>query len=109
MTDVRPTRTASVIRSAREAWSRCTATGTAAAAATARQARAMGSSAPCQAAQFSLIWSTTGARTASAPATMASACSMPMTLNAPTPRPAARAAPVISPMAASGISAPLPP
>jgi hypothetical protein len=31
---------------------------------------------------------------------------MPMTLNAPTPRPAARAGPMISPMVARGISGP---
>ena len=52
-------------------------------------ARAIGSSAPWYATQFSLICRTTGAPAASAPATIASACSMPMTLNAPTPRPAA--------------------
>ena len=103
MTEPRPSLAAARTRSALDAWSRCTATGTAAAAATARQARAMGSRAPCQATQFSLICSTTGARTASAPVTMASACSMPMTLKAPTPRPASRAGQVISPMTASGI------
>jgi hypothetical protein len=106
MTDPRPNADAARTSSAPDAWSRCTATGTAAARATARQAWAIGSSAPCQAAQFSLICSTTGAPAASAPATIASACSMPMTLNAPTPRPAARAGPMISPMVARGISGP---
>ena len=106
MTDPRPNADAARTSSARDAWSRCTATGTAAERATARQARAIGSSAPCQAAQFSLICSTTGASAASAPVAIASACSMPMTLNAPTPRPAARAGPMISPMVARGISGP---
>ena len=104
MTEPSPSPAAASTSATSEAWSRCTATGTAAPRARARHAAATGVSPRWYATQFSLIWSTTGKAAASAPATIASACSMPITLNAPTPDPASRAGPMMSSMAASGIS-----
>lgn len=55
---------------------------------------------------FSLIWRITGARAASAPSTIASACSRVMTLNAATAPRRAAASAISSPVAAMGMATP---
>ncbi len=105
MTDPEAELAAAWTSSALTAWSRCTATGTAAEHATARQARAMGSSASWYAAQFSLIEAPPGAGAGLGLVTIASAWLMPMTLNAPTLRRSRHEPdPMISAMAVRGIS-----
>ena len=91
ITEVNPRPSASSTSGSLTAWSRCRTTGTLARSASTLVAAATGASEPWKATVFSLIWSTTGRPTCSAAAVSASACSRWMTLNAATPRPAARA------------------
>ena len=97
MTDPKPQSAARTSSVSSVTWSRCSATGTVAASASAAVARAIGASRlPWNRTAFSLIWQMTGRPAASAPVTTASACSRVITLNAPTARPSRYAEPTTS-------------
>src|SRR2546421_6049968 len=101
MTDPKPNRSADSTRDRSVTWSRCTATGTAAALAIASTALPIGARPPWYRTVFSLTWRITGAPAAAAPVTIAEACSSWITLKAPTPR----SRPTISAMDTNGMSA----
>src|SRR5699024_9603191 len=87
ITEPTPSSSPTSTRARSVTWSRWTTTGTVADRAIARVASVIGSARPWYFTAFSEICSTTGAFARSAPATRASACSMLMTLKAPTPMP----------------------